>query len=94
MMRVDRRTEEQRHTHRWLVVATDRFMSGWGQAAGGKSVAAWACEGPTEAEKCHAAVASRKDMARVRIVFDGSGRPYRAPRGTAHFSIYVWGSTP
>lgn len=42
-IKVDDRTPEQRETHRWGVVARDKFMSGWGQAFNGASRCAWAC---------------------------------------------------
>ncbi len=41
MIHIDDRTEAA--THRWLVIGTDSFLSGWGEAEGGASVAAWAC---------------------------------------------------
>ena len=99
MKLVDDRTEEQCKTHTWLVVMTDRFMSGWGEAEGGVSYAAWACkyENLTQVK---AWVRSRSDAMRVRVVTDGTlvlpanaNRPsytykYR-PKGTGHCHIYV-----
>ena len=40
----DDRTEEQKKTHRTIVLGTDSFMSGWGEAEGGPSYAGWVCE--------------------------------------------------
>jgi hypothetical protein len=81
----DDRTPEQRATHTCLVVGTDRFMSGWGKARGGKSYAAWACE-PAKRNDCLCWVERRGDMQRVRETCD----PYR-PQGPGHLHIYVWG---
>lgn len=88
MVRNDRRTPAQRATHRYLVVMTDRFMSGWGAARNGTSVAAWACECLTDAHKVEANVRARGDALRVRIVYDSPKRAYR-PRNAAHLSVYV-----
>lgn len=86
----DDRTPEQRKTHRYLVIMTDRFLSGWGQAAGGASVAAWACETTRDRDRVHAWVSSRGDALRVRTTYDANGRRYR-PRNAAHFHVYVVG---
>lgn len=83
MTRQDDRTEEQKKTHPILVVGTDRFMSGWGGAAGGASFAAWACR-PEDERRCLDWVESRGDMTRVRTTID----PYR-PK-CAHLHIYVF----
>lgn len=80
---VDDRTEEQTQTHTALIVGTDRFMSGWGKAAGGVSYAVWACT-PENAEKVFNWVDGRDEMKRVREVSD----PYQ-PKGTGHTHIYV-----
>lgn len=82
----DDRTEEQKETHTWLIVATDRFLSGWGKASGGKSYAAWACI-PGKSNDCFWWVSKRGDMSRVREV---SAKDYR-PKGLGHLHIYVWG---
>jgi hypothetical protein len=84
----DDRTEEQRHTHTMLVVMNDRFMSGWGQASEGTSVAAWACKTGEEIDAAERWARSRTDALYVRTVYD-SPRRYR-PRNAAHFHIYVW----
>ena len=83
----DDRTETEMDTHRWLVVATDRFLSGWGHAQGGSSVAAWACSTLAEVERVEARIRARGDMSRVRVVRDAPRR-YR-PRSFAHFHVYV-----
>lgn len=83
----DDRTEEQRKTHRELVVMTDRCLSGWGQARGGASVAAWACAGIEAQRKVERWVRSRTDALRVRTVYDGARR-FR-PRNAVHFHVYV-----
>ena len=43
-IRIDDRTKEEKKTHRYLVTATDKFMSGWGEAKNGLSKCAWACK--------------------------------------------------
>lgn len=81
----DDRTAEQKTTHRYGIVAKDKFMSGWGGASGGTSRCAWAC--PSEhLDRVHKWVGNRKEMRYVNVV---DLNTYRAPRGTAHFHIYV-----
>lgn len=82
-MRQDDRTAEQKKTHSWLVIGTDRFLSGWGRAAGGLSYAAWACR-PDDRDKVLRWVEGRRDMKRVREATD----PYY-PNGCQHLHIYV-----
>jgi hypothetical protein len=84
----DDRTPEQKKTHTVLVVMTDRFLSGWGRASGGASVAAWACGTSQEVTDAERWVSGRSDALRVRTVYD-SPRRYR-PRSAAHFHVYVW----
>lgn len=76
----DDRTPEQRETHTVIIGGTDRFMSGWGLARGGVSVAGWACK-PEDAKTVREWVERRGDMLRVREL----GRNARA----AHVHIYV-----
>jgi len=84
-IRVDDRTGGQKKTHRCLITATDRFMSGWGMAKGGASKCAWACR-PEDAEKVLAWVDSRSDM--KYVAYRGpKDRPWY-PRA-AHVHIYV-----
>ena len=89
MIRKDDRTPEQEMSHRLLVVGTDSFMSGWGEARNGASYAAWAC---TYAQ--HATVRrwvrNRSEMKRVRDTVDMPGFRYRPnPDLCAHLHIYV-----
>ena len=88
MIRIDDRTQDELATHRWLIVGTDSFLSGWGEAEGGTSVAAWACR-PEDRLAVLAWVRSRGDMLRVREVAEsGSGARY-TPRGNVrHFHVY------
>lgn len=86
MTREDNRTEAQRATHTWAVVARDNFMSGWGGAKGGHSRCAWACASLRQAEIMEKWVRDREEMRYVSLV---DLRSYRVPRGTAHFHIYV-----
>ena len=83
MIRKDDRTAEQKKTHNALVVGTDSFMSGWGEASGGLSYAAWACK-PGTVDRVFSWVSNRSDMKRVRLVYD----PYY-PSGCKHLHIYV-----
>lgn len=85
MMIDDDRTPEQKATHTWLIVGTDRGMSGWGKAQGGSSVAAWACK-PDDRKYVLEWVESRSDLQRVREVSEW-GRKYR-PSGKGHCHIY------
>ena len=91
----DRRNEAQLKTHRYLVIGTDRFLSGWGPCQGGASYAAWACETLTEAKSVAEVIRRRGDMKRVRIVHDSRGQARGAFRPDSryckHFSVYVWG---
>jgi len=80
----DDRTEEQKQTHTWLIIGTDSFMSGWGEAKGGVSYAAWACK-PEDRQQCYRMVSARPEMKRVRETAD----PYR-PKGVGHCHIYVY----
>jgi len=89
MITKDDRTPDQLHTHTWLVIGTDGWMSGWGDAAGGTSVAAWACH-PADANKVLGWVTHRGDMKRVREA-DETKRNYMPPKGTAHFHVYAVG---
>ena len=90
MERKDDRTEEQRTTHRWAVVARDKFMSGWGGAKGGASRCAWAVpnEWATDGsiDDVERWVRGRSEMIHVNVVDLST---YRCPRGTAHFHIYT-----
>lgn len=89
MIRKDDRTAEQRETHRILIVGTDKCMSGWGEATGGKSYAAWACATADDAAKVESWVAGRSDMSRIRVTFDTRHSPYRPGPACAHLHIYV-----
>ena len=86
MERKDDRTPEQRETHRWGVVGRDSFMSGWGDATGGYSRAAWACHPDVNIDRVENWVRSRSEMRYVNVV---DLNTYRPPRGTAHLHIYV-----
>lgn len=83
MIMQDDRTEEQKQTHTWLIAGTDSFLSGWGKAENGKSVAVWACE-PSIRLDVLCWVERRGDMKRVREV----ANDYR-PSGQGHCHIYV-----
>ena len=81
----DRRTPEELKSHPLLVVGTDPFMSGWGNAQGGSSYAAWACR-IEDVDRVERWVMDRGEMKRVRVV----SADYRPKPGyCAHLSIYV-----
>jgi len=84
MILVDDRTEEQKKTHDLIVLGTDSFLSGWGEARGGKSYAGWACPGSV-VNQVESWVRQRGDMKRVRIVAGN----YSPPSGPGHCHIYV-----
>jgi len=81
----DDRTEEQKQTHKWLVIGTDSFMSGWGEAKAGASYAAWACL-EKDLNRMEDRISGRKEMKRVRVIY-GDYRPN--PQLCAHLHIYV-----
>jgi hypothetical protein len=81
-MFVDDRTPEQRVTHTVLIGGTDKALSGWGLAAGGRSIAIWACK-PEDAVIVAVWVQSRTDMTRVRKLSER----YRGRKGD-HVHIY------
>jgi hypothetical protein len=85
MKLVDDRNEEQKKTHLWAVVARDRSMSYWGQAAGGVSRCAWAVKF-LDLDRVEKWVRARGDMTYVRPVALAN---YRAPKGAAHLHIYA-----
>lgn len=79
----DRRTDQQRETLRYLVSARDTFLSGWGRAKGGASLAVWACSA-SDVEAVYRWVLSRPEMRHVSV--DKDKLPRR--RNVAHVSIY------
>ncbi len=85
----DDRTEEQKKTHFLAVVAKDRALSGWGGASDGDSRCAWALDHrEVNSDRVFNWVKKRSEMVFVNIV---DLRTYRAPKGTAHFHVYVCG---
>ena len=85
MVLQDDRTEAQKKEFPIIVLMTDKFLSGWGQANGGPSYAGWAC-GEGYINACESWVRQRSDSSRVRIV----GNDYKPPSGPGHCHIYVW----
>lgn len=80
----DDRTPEQKKTPHLIVLGTDRFLSGWGKAEGGKSYAGWAVP-VGQVDKMEQRIRGRSDMQRVRVV----GANYRPPAGPGHCHIYA-----
>ncbi len=81
----DRRDKAERDATRLFVVGTDRFMSGWGSAFGGRSIYAVPCRNEEEAQVVLANMTDRSEMLRPRVVV---GRNYRPKMGPLdHLSI-------
>ncbi len=89
MERNDRRTKEEKNSHVYLVIGTDKFMSGWGKAQNGLSYAVWACSTYPDFFKVQDWVKSRSEMRRVRTYIERKGHRYQPGPGCAHLSIYV-----
>ncbi len=85
----DDRTEQEKSTHVFGVVARDNFMSGWGHAKNGVSRCAWACKSE-HLDKIFNWVNNRSEMKYVNIV---NLNEYRPPKNTAHFHIYIVNDT-
>lgn len=83
----DDRNVDEHLSHNWLVIARDRFMSGWGGAAGGASIAVWACATLPEAEACEQWVRNRSEMRNVRLVREKNRTLARIR--AAHVHVYV-----
>ena len=79
----DNRTAAQRHTHTALVYGVDTFLSGWGLASDGASIAAWACR-PADVPQVHAWVTSRSDIVEPQIEYDG-----HIPASCVQVTVYV-----
>lgn len=82
----DDRTTQQKDTHVWGVRMYDAFMSGWGGARSGASVAVWACPTHMGATVVQSWVRNRGEARRVEII---DLRKHRPARGVAHFHVYV-----
>lgn len=82
----DDRTEEQKSTHYWAVIARDKAMSYWGAAKDGISRVAWACKSQEDASKVYEWVKSRSDMKNVSII---DLRSHKIASQDAHFHIYL-----
>lgn len=88
-VRKDDREYPETLTHCNLVVGVDRAMSGWGDAAKGLSVAAWACR-EEDAARVFKWVKARGDIKKVKLVTDrGRLEMYWPPKSAVHFHIYV-----
>jgi hypothetical protein len=88
MIHQDDRSTEQKKTHTIGVVMRDSFLSGWGEARGGYSRAAWACGPDISIDRVERWVRHRTDAKYVHVVDLST---YRPPRGTVHYHIYVCG---
>lgn len=82
----DDRTEEQKSTHYWAVIARDKAMSYWGAAKDGISRVAWACKSQENASKVYDWVATRSEMKNISTI---DLRKHKIASQDAHFHIYV-----
>lgn len=81
---VDDRTSEEKEKTRGFVVATDRFLSGWGEAAG-RSLVAVPFSDADDCARVETRLRLRDEMLRVRIV-GPAYRPHLHPGD--HLHIY------
>ena len=80
----DKRSTDDREATVWYVVATDSFMSGWGQAQG-SSYFAVPCKDLEQARIVEDNMEHRSEMKRVRLVLARTYRPKL--RSGDHLSI-------
>lgn len=78
-------TQEDRAKYTYCVAATDKFMSGWGNASGGNSYVVFCCE-PKNGWKLDTWMQNRGDFIRVRKVLP-SYKP--SANYCAHVHYYV-----
>ena len=70
---LDDRTTDEKRTLTTIIAGKDTFLTGWGEADGVTSYAAWACT-PEDRAKVLRWVRNRSDMAKVQSV-DEAWRP-------------------
>ena len=78
-------TRKMASEYPYMVSAYDKFMSGWGMAKGGKSVAVWCCYSPQDQEKIVKWLRNRSEMRYIKTRFATKWRPKNA----AHVSYYA-----
>ena len=78
----DQRSAVQKTTLTTFVLGVDTFLSGWGRALHGASIAAWACR-PDDVPAVRAWVESRSDIRDVRVDWEG-----QIPDDCVQLSIY------
>lgn len=83
----DRRRGDEVTTHTTWICGTDTFLSGWGEAADGASIAAWACL-PEHADAVEEWITGRTDMTDVFRLDDSDEFDERLAHA-AHVSIYT-----
>ena len=81
----DERTPEEVKITQGFVIATDKFMSGWGQAQG-KSVIAVPFKDDQDMNTILSRVERRNEMKRIRIVY---GSEYK-PRLSANDHLHIY----
>lgn len=88
MIRTDDRTPIEIENTIGFVIATDKFMSGWGQAKG-KSVVAVPFTSEQDKEKILNRMERRNEMKRVRITY---GKEYK-PKLTTNDHLHIYNTT-
>ena len=82
----DDRAEAEKDVTIGFVVATDKFMSGWGQARSGRSIVARPVRDTEECDRVMRLFEDRDEFKRVRYA---SGREYKPRlRSGDHLHIY------
>jgi hypothetical protein len=85
----DTRTKQEKKNTIGYVVATDKFLSGWGKARGGSSVFALAITNPDHLDICMNRMKDHSDFKNVRFNL----RSWR-PKGEGHCRILGPEKTP
>lgn len=85
---VDDRTEEEVNKTKGFVIATDNFMSGWGQAPG-KSIIAVPFVSADDMDVIMLRMNRRTEMKRIRCV---RGKHYK-PRLSANDHLHIYNTT-
>lgn len=88
----DDRTEEETTIYTHLVVGKDSFLSDWGMAEGGISIAAWACT-PDMVDNVMDWIKDRSDIYAIKVLTEPLSvaeicREMSSFTKTKHISIY------
>jgi len=86
-VRVDDRTSSEVEKTIGFWVATDKFLSGWGMAKGGRSIVACPVVSKEDSDKVERRFQLRKEFIRVRFVSGNKYFPHL--RTNDHLHIYT-----